>query len=96
MGGTAYEPGERIRYHKGGEDMDEEIRDTLPKRKNPFTGRTSKVTTREKTAPVDQAPRGSPDFTETEDINPLEPWILRDPDEKGLVRRHWRRKQVEG
>jgi hypothetical protein len=42
-----------------------------------------------------QDSEGSLRFPDPDDMNPDEPWILRDPD-KGLIRRYWRRKEIRG
>jgi hypothetical protein len=39
---------------------------------------------------------GSLRSTDPDDMNPDEPWILRDPDDKGLIQGYWRRKEIEG
>jgi hypothetical protein len=76
--------------------MDEEICDRTSK------GETlGRDTPRKADAPIITILKGrNPDdsirFTDSEEMNPDEPWILRDPDEKGLIRRYWRRKEMGG
>ncbi len=38
---------------------------------------------------------GSLRFTDPDGMNPDEPWILRDHDDKGLIQRYWRRKESD-
>ena len=86
--------GTQVRYHRGDEKMGEEKRNAISRRGNPSIGTVSNAGQRDTVVPGGQEAGEAPVFDGPDDINPLEPWILSDG--KGLVRRHWRRKQAEG
>ncbi len=88
--------GSGYRYQQGVEDMGEEIRDSGLKGDNPREESRSKADSTVIIVVKGLNSGGSPRFVDSDDMNPSEPMILRDPDDKGLIRRYWRRKGIKG
>ena len=80
---------------RGEEDMGEGRHDNKLEGETSLIDRTLKDDSTEEKTFKGRNSGGSLRFTDPDDMNPDEPWILRDPD-KGLIQRYWRRKEIEG
>lgn len=75
--------------------MGDEIRDMTLKGETPLADSKMKVDNTVSKILMDRNSGAPLRFVDPDEMNPEEPWILRDSDEAGLIRRYWRRKEIE-